>query len=124
MAHAPTVLIVDDDPAIRKMLVEVLALEGYPTETAAGGEEALAMLARSAPRLILLDLLMPGVDGHGVVTQLEADAGARAQHKIILMSAWTNLELASDLVVDGKLPKPFTVPQLLSVLEPLAKEIA
>jgi CheY-like chemotaxis protein len=124
VAHAPTVLIVDDDPSIRKMLVEVLALEGYPTETAAGGEEALAILTRSAPRLILLDLLMPGVDGHGVVTQLEADEGARAQHKIVLMSAWTNLELASDLIVDGKLPKPFTVPQLLSVLEPLAKEIA
>jgi CheY-like chemotaxis protein len=124
MAHAPTVLIVDDDPSIRKMLVEVLALEGYPTETAADGEEALTLLARSTPRLILLDLLMPGVDGHGVVTQLEADVSARAQHKIILMSAWTNLELASDLVVDGKLPKPFTVTQLMSVLEPLAKDIA
>ncbi len=124
MAHAPTVLIVDDDASIRKMLVEVLSLEGYPTETAAGGEEALAMLARGAPRLILLDLLMPGVDGRGVVTRLEGDTGSRARHKIVLISAWSNLEAASDLAVDGTLPKPFTVGQLMSVLEPLASELS
>ncbi|HEY7849315.1 MAG TPA: response regulator [Ktedonobacterales bacterium] len=117
-------LIVDDDPAIRKMLVEVLSLEGYPTETAAHGEEALQILARSASRLILLDLLMPVLDGRGVVTQLEADAEMRAKHKIILISAWARLEEASDLDVDGKLPKPFTVSQLLSVLEPLANQLA
>src|SRR5579859_3797662 len=117
MGHQPTVLIVDDDPAIRKMLVEVLSLEGYPTETAVNGQEALAMLARSSSRVILLDLLMPVLDGRGVVTQLEADANARARHKIILISAWARLEEASDLDVDGKLPKPFTVSQLLSVLE-------
>ncbi|HEU0027011.1 MAG TPA: response regulator [Ktedonobacterales bacterium] len=123
MAHTPTVLIVDDDPAIRKMLVEMLALEGYPTETAADGAEALALLARSASRLILLDLLMPGVDGRGVVTQLESSADARAKHRIILMSAWTNLEMANDLQVDGKLPKPFTLAQLMSIMEPLASEL-
>lgn len=124
MAHSPTVLIVDDDPAIRKMLVEMLALEGYPTETAANGEEALALLARSASRLILLDLLMPGVDGRGVVAGLESSADARAKHRIILMSAWTNLETANDLQVDGKLPKPFTLAQLMSVMEPLSRELA
>ncbi|HEX8730497.1 MAG TPA: response regulator [Ktedonobacterales bacterium] len=120
----PTVLIVDDDPAIRKMLVEVLALEGYPTETATNGQEALDLLAKSGPRIILLDLLMPIVDGRGVVTQLQSDPAARARHKIILVSAWLNLESVRDLEVDGTLPKPFTVVQLLSVMEPLAQSIA
>jgi CheY-like chemotaxis protein len=105
------------------MLVEVLALEGYPTETAVNGQEALSLLARSTPRLILLDLLMPVLDGRGVVQQLEADTESRSRHKIILISAFSNLEGASDLVVDGKLVKPFTVPQLLSVLEPLASRL-
>ncbi|HEV8191704.1 MAG TPA: response regulator, partial [Ktedonobacterales bacterium] len=59
MALLPTVLIVDDDPAIRKMLVEVLQLEGYPIETAGDGREALDLLARGGSRVILLDLLMP-----------------------------------------------------------------
>ena len=119
----PTVLIVDDDPAIRRMLVEVLALEGYPTETAANGQEALDLLARSGPRIILLDLLMPIVDGRGVVTQLAADPTLRMRHKIILFSAFGNLEQCRDLEVEGSLPKPFTVVQLLSVLEPLAQSI-
>lgn len=120
----PTVLIVDDDPAIRKMLVEVLALEGYPTETATNGQEALDLLAKSGPRIILLDYNMPVVDGRGVVTQLESDPPSRSRHKIILVSAFTHLETVRDLVVDSTLPKPFTVVQLLSVLEPLAQSIA
>lgn len=124
MAHSPTILIVDDDPQIRKMLVEVLTLEGYPTETATNGQEALDMLSASAPRIILLDLLMPVLDGRGVMEQLGSDATTRAAHKVILVSAFTNLEQARDLAVDGTLPKPFTVVQLLSVMEPLARSIA
>lgn len=124
MAHSPTILIVDDDPQIRKMLVEVLTLEGYPTETATNGQEALDMLSASAPRIILLDLLMPVLDGRGVMQQLGSDPATRAAHKVILVSAFTNLEQARDLAVDGTLPKPFTVVQLLSVMEPLARSIA
>ena len=124
MAHTPTILIVDDDAAIRKMLVEVLSLEGYPTETATNGQEALDMLATGAPRIILLDFQMPVLDGRGVITQLEDDPAARARHRVVLVSAFTHLETVRDLVVDGTLPKPFTVVQLLNVLEPLAKSIA
>lgn len=124
MSRTPTVLIVDDDPAIRKMLVEVLSLEGYPTETAINGQEALNLLARSNGRVILLDLNMPVLDGRGVISQLESEAATRTRHRVILVSAWTSLETAGDLEVDGKLVKPFTVAQLMSVLEPLAQEIA
>ena len=120
MAHSPTILIVDDDPHIRKMLVEMLTLEGYPTETALNGREALDLLAQSGPRVILLDLMMPILDGRGVMEALNADPPARAQHKVILVSAHDRLESAHDLAPDGLLPKPFTLPQLLSVLEPIS----
>ena len=120
MAHSPTILIVDDDPAIRKMLVEVLSLEGYPTETAVNGQEALTILAASGPRVILLDLLMPVLDGRGVMEALNADPGTRGQYKVVLVSAIANLEASRDLAPDGMLPKPFTVNQLLNVLEPLS----
>jgi CheY-like chemotaxis protein len=116
MAHLPTVLIVDDDPAIRKMLVEVLSLEGYPTETADNGRQALEMLAKSGPRLVLLDLLMPEVDGRGVINQLSEDPQERKKHRIILVSAWANLEASRDLEADGTLAKPFNVNQLLNVI--------
>lgn len=113
----PTVLIVDDDPRIRTMLVEVLALEGYPTETANDGQEALDILPRSGPRVVLLDLLMPNVDGEGVVAALEQQPDERNRHHIILVSALNNLERYRNLHVDGRLAKPFTVDQLLSVIE-------
>lgn len=117
MAHAPTILIVDDDPAIRKMLVEVLSLEGYPTETAVNGREALDLLARGAARVVLLDLLMPVMDGRGVMNELRANPAERSRHKVILVSAIGNLESARDLEPDGVLPKPFTVDQLLNIVE-------
>ena len=117
MAHAPTILIVDDDPAIRKMLVEVLSLEGYPTETAVNGREALDLLARGGARVVLLDLVMPVMDGREVMNELRANPPERIRHKVILVSAIVNLEGARDLEPDGVLPKPFTVEQLLNVLE-------
>ena len=117
MPHAPTVLIVDDDPAIRKMLVEVLSLEGYPTETAVNGREALDLLPRGGERVVLLDLMMPVLDGRGMMTELQANPAERGRHKVILVSAISNLEGARDLDPDGVLPKPFTVEQLLNVLE-------
>lgn len=118
MAQSQTVLIVDDDPAIRKMLIEVLSLEGIPTETASNGREALDILATSGPRTVLLDLGMPVMDGREMMENLNSQPQERAKHRIILVSAWVNLEKARDIVADGTLAKPFTVTQLLSVVQP------
>lgn len=112
----PTVLIVDDDPSIRKLLQEVLTLEGYPLETAADGAEALAALERGGSRLVLLDLLMPNVAGWDVMQALEAN-GTRAQHKIIFVSANDKLEDYRHLTPDDELAKPFTVDQLINVIQ-------
>ena len=113
----PTILIVDDDPAIRKMLAEVLTLDGYPYETAANGQEALEALGKSGPRVILLDLLMPVLDGRGVMNELRASPEVRARHRVVLVSANDRLEAARDLEPDSMLAKPFTADQLLDVIE-------
>lgn len=123
MAQMPSVLVVDDDASIRKMLVEVLSLEGYPTETAANGQEALELLSRGSGRVILLDLLMPVLDGRGVMEALAAQPAERARHKVVLVSALANLEAARDLDADGYLPKPFTVGQLMNVLTPISASV-
>lgn len=116
MAHMPTVLIVDDEPSLRKMLVEMLTLEGIPTETAANGQEALDKVAHSGPLVVLLDLWMPVLDGRGFIEHLNAQPGQRERHKIILMSAIDRLEANQDLQANGRLPKPFTLAQLLNVI--------
>jgi len=118
MASLPTILIVDDDASIRKMLTETLSLEGYPFETATNGREGLDILTRaSGPRIVLLDLLMPVLDGPGFMEELRERPAERAKHKIVFMSANHNLEAHRHLAPDGMLAKPFTVPQLLNQLQ-------
>jgi two-component system response regulator MprA len=65
MSHGK-VLVVDDDPAIRTSLSRALALEGYTVDTAVDGNAALSQVASFAPDVIVLDLMMPNVDGLSV----------------------------------------------------------
>jgi len=68
-----TVLVVDDDASVRDYLSGVLTQMGYWVETASDGDEALRRIARDMPDLLLLDIHMPRVNGHGVVTALRRD---------------------------------------------------
>ncbi len=81
-----TILIVDDELQNRKLLEALLRPEGYLTQSAANGEEALALIAERAPDLILLDVMMPGMDGFEVATRLKANP-ATASIPIIMVSA-------------------------------------
>src|SRR4029453_16597485 len=65
------VLIVDDEPANRSLLVRILTKDGYETDTAANGKEALLALERSKPDLMLLDIEMPGINGFELCTQIK-----------------------------------------------------
>ena len=71
--RAPTVLVVDDEEFNRKLLELLLRAEGYFTHSAASGAEAVALIAKSPPDLILLDVMMPGMDGYQLATTLKSD---------------------------------------------------
>ncbi|MEM1418732.1 MAG: response regulator, partial [Myxococcota bacterium] len=73
-----TVLVVDDDEAVREVLERALTKEGYEVRTASNGEEALERLAENRPGLLLLDLMMPKVDGFEVLERLREDAALRS----------------------------------------------
>ncbi|WP_017738173.1 EAL domain-containing response regulator [Pseudomonas sp. CBZ-4] len=81
-----TLLIVDDEPQVRKLLETLLQYEGYHTLSVGSGEEALALVAEQPPDLILLDIMMPGMDGYAVANQLK-DNPATANIPIIMLSA-------------------------------------
>jgi diguanylate cyclase (GGDEF)-like protein/PAS domain S-box-containing protein len=83
---APTILIVDDEAQNRRLLAVLLRPEGYQTESAASGEEALSAVAHSAPDLILLDIMMPGIDGYQVASILKSNP-ATANIPIIMVTA-------------------------------------
>ena len=77
MGARETILIVDDDAALRRMYRAALSLEGYRVEEAADGDDALVCIEQQAPDLILLDLEMPRVDGLSVQREIAANAFTR-----------------------------------------------
>ncbi|MEO5691891.1 MAG: EAL domain-containing protein [Usitatibacter sp.] len=81
-----TILIVDDEAQNRKVLEALLGPEGHLTITAASGEEALELVERSMPDLILLDIMMPGMDGYQVAKVLKGNP-ASAHIPIIMLTA-------------------------------------
>ena len=75
---APTpILIVDDNASNTKLLAFLLAAKGYEIRTAANADEALAVIAQWRPRLILMDIQLPGMDGLTLTRQLKADPATR-----------------------------------------------
>ena len=68
------ILVVDDEDRNRKLLVAMLEAEGYSASEAADGEQALELVRQSPPDMVLLDIMMPGIDGYEVARQLKADA--------------------------------------------------
>jgi CheY-like chemotaxis protein len=113
------ILVVDDDPIIREMMVDILSLEGYEVCTARNGLEALEILRAADNYLVFLDIMMQGIDGKQVCLMLEAEPAAYERHVIVLMSAVSTLaEIGSLIKYDAKLPKPFFVEDVLRVVEP------
>jgi two-component system response regulator MprA len=115
------ILIVDDEPAVRSSLERALKLEGYEVSTAADGREALRSLAVAAPDAMILDVLMPEVDGLEVCRRMrEAD-----DHTPVLML--TARDAVSDRVdgldagADDYLLKPFALEELLARLRALMR---
>ncbi len=109
-----TILVVDDEPTLRDLLAEVLREEGYTVVTAADSQTALQVVAREAPDMILMDVMMPGLDGREVARAMRVEATGAAV-PIVLMSAAVALP-PIDSGVSGFLPKPLDLNQLLGMV--------
>lgn len=119
----PNILVVDDDASIREMLHFLLTEEGFVVQTARDGGEALDILQQESGWLILLDLMMPGLDGRAVLTYLRLHPHLLIGNRVILMSAaarWTPDYQALLTEVAAELPKPFDLDQVLSLVHELA----
>lgn len=102
------ILIVDDSPENLKLATAILSPHGYDLRTASDGFEALALVERLEPRLILLDLQLPGIDGLSIARKLKADA-AHSHIPIVALTAYAMKgDEAKALAAgcDGYLTKP------------------
>jgi two-component system KDP operon response regulator KdpE len=108
------VLVVDDEPAIRRLLHASLSAEGHQIEEAADGQSALSLLGRNAIDVLVLDLGMPGMDGFEVIRQLREQGSSLP---IIVLSSRADEAgkvRALDMGADDFVTKPFGMDELLA----------
>ena len=115
------VLVVDDEPAVRESLLRALRLEGYEVELAADGAEALHRRVASAPDAIILDVLMPGVDGLEVCRRLRAEGDRTPVLMLTARDAVPDRVAGLDAGADDYLVKPFALAELLARLRALLR---
>ena len=106
----PNILIIDDDPHINAIVSKALRAEGYSVSSAYSGTEALMLLSKSKPDLILLDLMLPGLSGEELLPQIK-------EIPVIVVSAKADVTDKVGLLLGGAadyLTKPFAMKELLA----------
>lgn len=111
------ILIVEDDNDINNMLNELLSLNGYRTTQAFSGTEALLYIKQESPAAVILDLMLPGMDGESVLAQIKSICSRTA---VIIASAKEDIDTRISLLragADDYVTKPFDTRELLARLE-------
>ena len=108
------ILIVDDDPRIVRFIRVKLTASGYQVFTAAGGEEALDVVRDSRPDIMILDIIMPGMDGFKVLQQVR---GSSSMPVIALSARSENGPKALSLGACDFIVKPFDVDSLVTMIQ-------
>ncbi len=120
--HRTRVLVVDDQPANVRLLEAILTPRGYDVPTAASGEEALDAIAESEPDLVLLDIVMPGMDGYEVCRRIREQAQT-AYLPVVMITASGDEQkvMALEAGADDFLTKPIDKSELLARVASLAR---
>ena len=114
MTKAKRVLVVDDDPAIRELLVSVLSDDGYQAESARNGRDALEVLERWPADVIVLDLMMPVMDGWTFAARMKE----KWSIPFVVLSAATDASRhAEQMGAADVVAKPFDIDRLLPCIE-------
>lgn len=111
MQQSPRILVVDDEPNLRRAVEVALRLRGFEVDTAANGREALARIAQRHPDAIVLDLAMPDIDGLALLPLIRK----RTQVPVLMLTASTELGdkiVALEGGADDYLTKPFAMDEL------------
>ena len=112
-----TVLVVEDDDAVSALLIDLLQERGFKAVPAYDGRTALSLARKLKPRLITLDLAIPGLDGHEVIERLKSGPDTR-DIPIVVISAFTQILPAGDRKkLAYLLGKPFDMTEVLEIVQ-------
>lgn len=117
----PKILVVDDEPAIRDTLSFMLEMEGFQVALAGDGEEALVRVAQDPPHVVLLDVMMPKVDGYRVCEVIKTNPRTAGVKVVILTAMGQAADRTKALAAgaDAYVAKPFDEDTLLALLRQL-----
>jgi two-component system response regulator MprA len=118
---ATRVLVVDDEPPVRDALERALSLEGYRVDLAADGAQALKKVATDEPDVVVLDVLMPGLDGLETCRRLRAEGHGLPVLMLTARDAVSDRVDGLDAGADDYLVKPFALEELLARLRALMR---
>jgi two-component system, OmpR family, response regulator MprA len=118
---AERVLVVDDDPPLRRMLARTLSAEGFEVTVAADGGAALVEVQRAAPDVIVLDVAMPAIDGLSVCRRLRGKGLPTPILMLTARDAVADRVAGLEAGADDYLVKPFAVPELVARLHALTR---
>jgi len=118
MAEAPRVLVVDDDPAMLRLLQVNFRLDGFEVETASRGDDAVEQAIASPPDALVLDVMMPGLDGYQVGARLRQEPGFADIPIVFLTARVMEEDRAKGEAIGGVayLTKPFDPVELLATV--------
>ncbi len=111
------ILVVEDDPAVRDVVEHALSREGMETATVENGEEALERLRGEPFDLVVLDVMLPGIDGISVCRELRADGGENGDIPVVMLTARDdeiNVVVGLEVGADDYVTKPFSPRELVS----------
>jgi len=115
----PKILVIDDDPSVRSLVADSLEIEGYEVFTAEDGFSGLRAIEAHKPDCVLLDVMMPGLDGHQVLQRIRA-AEDRPALPVVMLTAYSDDATAWQAWTEGVdyfLAKPFDADELLRYLD-------
>ena len=121
-ATEATIVVVDDEPSIRELLVASLHFAGYEVETAASGSEAIEVISRTKPDMIILDVMLPDIDGFTVTRRIRQE-GITAP--VLFLTARDSIDdrvTGLDAGADDYLVKPFAFDELLARLRVMTRK--
>jgi two-component system cell cycle response regulator DivK len=115
---AKVILIVEDEPKSLKLIRDLLQASGYKTVEATDGEQGIELAKSKKPDLILMDIMMPKVDGYTACREIKMDKATKAIPVVMLTSLdyELNKELSRDMGANGYMTKPVDRQELLDVI--------
>lgn len=115
------ILIADDNAEIRQLLTAILSDEGHKVVVADDGKQALEMILAQVPDILVLDIMMPSIDGYGVLKEMKS-AGMRDSVKVLVLTAKTqeaDWVRGFKLGADQYLTKPFDIDEFTQAIDGL-----